>query len=106
MTGDKRKSAGDDAAQKRARAARRAGDETRFWRVPRFDDLDCLAARFETYEFSMHAHDTYGLAVILDGASRYSWRGTSYLAPAGSGGAKAAATGRPRREESLPIRLH
>lgn len=56
----------------------------RFWRVPRFDDLECLAARFETYRFALHTHDTYGLAVILDGAQRFRWRGASHVAPAGS----------------------
>jgi len=61
-----------------------AADSTRYWRVPRLDNLDCLAARFETYEFSTHAHDTYGIGVILDGAQRFRWRGISHLAPAGS----------------------
>jgi AraC-like DNA-binding protein len=59
-------------------------ESTRIWRVPRLDNLDCLAARFETYEFTTHAHDTYGVGVILDGAQRFRWRGVSQLAPAGS----------------------
>jgi AraC-like DNA-binding protein len=59
-------------------------ETTRIWRVPRLDNLDCLAARFETYEFTTHAHDSYGIAVMLDGAQRFRWRGVSHLAPAGS----------------------
>jgi len=59
-------------------------ETTRCWRVPPLDNLDCLAARFETYEFSTHAHDSYGVAVILDGAQSFRWRGTTQLAPAGS----------------------
>ena len=59
-------------------------ETTRCWRVPRLDNLDCLAARFETYEFTTHAHDSYGVAVILDGAQSFRWRGTTQLAPAGS----------------------
>jgi len=59
-------------------------ETTRCWRVPPLDNLYCLAARFETYEFSTHAHDSYGVAVILDGAQSFRWRGTTQLAPAGS----------------------
>jgi AraC-like DNA-binding protein len=59
-------------------------ETTRCWRVPALDNLDCLAARFETYEFTTHAHDSHGVAVILDGAQSFRWRGTSQLAPAGS----------------------
>lgn len=61
-----------------------AADATRYWRVPRLDNLDCLAARFETYEFATHAHDSYGFGVILDGAQRFRWRGVDHIAPAGS----------------------
>lgn len=59
-------------------------DRARVWRVPQLDNLDCMAAQFETYEFSMHAHDSYGVAVILDGATAFRWRGESHIAPAGS----------------------
>jgi AraC-like DNA-binding protein len=61
-----------------------AADATRYWRVPRLDNLDCLAARFKTYEFTTHAHDSYGFGVILDGAQRFRWRGIDHIAPAGS----------------------
>lgn len=61
-----------------------AAETTRYWRVPRLDNLDCLAARFETYEFATHAHDSYGFGVILDGAQRFRWRGIDHIAPAGS----------------------
>jgi len=59
-------------------------DRARIWRVPQLDNLDCMVAQFEAYEFSMHAHDNYGVAVILDGATAFRWRGASHIAPAGS----------------------
>jgi len=61
-----------------------ASETTRCWRVRQLDNLDCLAARFETHEFAIHAHDGYGVGVILDGAQRFRWRGNTHIAPAGS----------------------
>ncbi|MDJ0948238.1 MAG: AraC family transcriptional regulator [Alphaproteobacteria bacterium] len=63
-----------------------AGDRARFWRVPRYDELECLAARFETYRYAPHVHETFAVAAIIDGAERYRYRGVTHVAPAGSVG--------------------
>jgi len=61
-----------------------AAEVTRYWRVPRLDNLDCLAARFETHEFSTHAHDSFGVGVMLHGTQSFRWRGVTHIAPSGS----------------------
>lgn len=66
------------------RAAFGTADHARFWRVPHVDNLECMAARFETYQFAVHTHDTYGLSVVVDGAQKHVWRGETRLVPAGT----------------------
>jgi AraC-like DNA-binding protein len=56
----------------------------RFWRERRFDDLECLKARFRRHSYAPHVHDTFALGVILAGAEAFHYRGARHVAPAGS----------------------
>jgi hypothetical protein len=46
-------------------AARAGGDAVCFWRERRFDDLECLKARFFRHSYALHVHDTFAIGVIL-----------------------------------------
>ncbi|MGJ3264936.1 MAG: AraC family transcriptional regulator [Salinarimonas sp.] len=61
-----------------------AGDVARFWRVPRYADLDCLAARFRRHAYARHTHETYAIAAIVDGCETFWRRGVQNYAFAGS----------------------
>lgn len=61
-----------------------AADHVVFWREPRFDDLECLAARFSRHSYCPHVHDTFAIGVILAGAEAFHYRGVRHVAPAGS----------------------
>jgi AraC-like DNA-binding protein len=60
------------------------GDSVCFWRERRFDDLECLKARFFRHAYAPHVHDTFALGVILAGAEAFRYRGARHIAPAGS----------------------
>ncbi len=60
-----------------------AGEAARLWREPRYDGLDCLAARFRTHRYSTHTHETYVLGVITAGCEGYWLRGETRHAAAG-----------------------
>lgn len=60
-----------------------ARDSARFWREPRWHDLECLSARFVRHVYAPHVHDTYALGVIEAGAERYRYRGVEHLAGPG-----------------------
>lgn len=66
------------------KAPARGGDAVRFWRERRFDDLECLKARFFRHVYAPHVHDTFAIGVILEGAELFRYRGVSHVAPAGS----------------------
>ncbi|MGP9818372.1 helix-turn-helix domain-containing protein [Salinarimonas sp. NSM] len=61
-----------------------AGDVARFWRVPRYSDLDCLAARFRRHAYARHTHETYAIAAVVEGCETFWRRGTQNYAFAGS----------------------
>src|SRR3546814_641481 len=65
-------------------APAKGGDAVRFWRERRFDDLECLKARFFRHAYAPHAHDTFAIGVILAGAEAFRYRGARHIAPAGS----------------------
>jgi AraC-like DNA-binding protein len=65
-------------------AARAGGDAVCFWRERRFDDLECLKARFFRHSYALHVHDTFAIGVILAGAEAFRYRGVRHIAPAGS----------------------
>jgi len=62
----------------------RPADSVSFWRERRFDDLECLKARFTRHSYAPHVHDTFALGVILGGAEAFRYRGARHVAPAGS----------------------
>ncbi len=66
------------------RAALGQRDRVRFWRAPRWDDLECLSAEFVRHAYAPHLHDTYAVGVIEAGAERFRYRGAEHIAPAGS----------------------
>ena len=61
-----------------------AGDRANFWRVPRHDRLECLAATFRTHRYAPHSHETYVIGVITAGCEGYRLRGEHRIAPAGT----------------------
>src|SRR5690606_14970529 len=67
-----------------AGTAQGGSDAARFWRERRFDDLECLKARFFRHAYAPHVHDTFALGVILSGAEAFRYRGMRHVAPAGS----------------------
>jgi AraC-like DNA-binding protein len=61
-----------------------AGDEAQFWRVPRYDGLECLRATFRRYAYVRHTHETYAIAAVLRGCETFYHRGQQRYVPAGS----------------------
>lgn len=47
-------------------------------------DLEMLHATYVTYEFSRHAHEGFGIAIVEAGAMEFEYRGETRIAPAGS----------------------
>ncbi|NIA68135.1 AraC family transcriptional regulator [Pelagibius litoralis] len=67
-----------------ARSGARPRDQVCFWRERRYDDLECLKARFYRHSYAPHTHDTFAIGVILGGAEAFRYRGARHIAPAGS----------------------
>ncbi len=65
------------------RDALSGGDNVRFWRDPRWDDLECLHATFVRHAYSPHTHDTYVIGVIESGVECYRLNGVEHRAVAG-----------------------
>lgn len=61
-----------------------ATDSVCFWREARFDDLECLTARFYRHAYRPHVHDTFAVGVIEAGAEAFRYRGARHVAPRGS----------------------
>ena len=61
-----------------------AKDSVCFWREARFDDLECLTARFYRHAYTPHVHDTFAIGVIESGAEAFRYRGARHVAPRGS----------------------
>jgi AraC-like DNA-binding protein len=59
-------------------------EKVKFWREPRFCNLELLRARYITHSFCRHTHDTFAIGVIQHGAEEFSYRGATHVAPAGS----------------------
>ncbi len=59
-------------------------EQVKFWRDPRYCNLELLHAYYITQNFSRHIHDTYAIGVIQEGAEGFTYRGASHIAPAGS----------------------
>jgi AraC-like DNA-binding protein len=51
-------------------------DRAAFWRNPRHDGLECLAATYFTHLFPLHTHDTYVIGFVSAGCNVYGQRGS------------------------------
>jgi AraC-like DNA-binding protein len=60
------------------------GEALRFWREPRYDDLECLSATFRTYRYVPHTHETYAIAAVIEGCEAFFHRGARHYAAVGS----------------------
>ncbi len=60
-----------------------APERVKFWHKQRYTNLELLHAHYVTHAFSRHAHDTFAVGVILQGAEAFDYRGTQQIAPAG-----------------------
>ncbi|KZK94768.1 AraC family ligand binding domain-containing protein [Pseudovibrio ascidiaceicola] len=60
-----------------------SGENAQFWRAPRFDGLECLAASFRTHVYEPHTHDTFVVGGILSGCQCYWQRGQQIFAGPG-----------------------
>ncbi len=56
----------------------------KFWRVPSLNDLELSYACYAQRSFPRHTHEEYIIGVMVEGAEKIAYRGTGYLAPAGS----------------------
>ncbi|MBR8233810.1 AraC family transcriptional regulator [Burkholderia sp. AU42008] len=65
-------------------AAPRLPDSARYWRTPLVPDADLLTATYRDHAFAPHWHDAYTIPVILEGAERFTYRGTGYVAETGT----------------------
>lgn len=58
-------------------------DRVKFWREPRYGDLECLAARFRTHVYELHTHESYVIGTITAGCERFEVAGVQYAASSG-----------------------
>ncbi|WGS48948.1 AraC family transcriptional regulator [Paraburkholderia sp. D15] len=65
-------------------AAHRFQDSARYWRTPLLPGADLLTAEYRDHQFAPHWHDAYTIPVIVAGAEEYRYRGSHYVAEAGS----------------------
>jgi AraC-like DNA-binding protein len=59
-------------------------EHTKFWRAPRWHQLECLRAEFVRHVYAPHTHDTYAFGVIEQGTEYFRYRGAEHRAPPGS----------------------
>jgi AraC-like DNA-binding protein len=50
-------------------------DETFFWRLERYGDLDCFTATFRKHVFPPHTHETYVVGTVIEGLHCYMHKG-------------------------------
>lgn len=66
-------------------AERAGGEFARLWRDEQLGGLELLRARYVTFAFAPHFHDTYAIGITESGAQAFSnGRGRNTLMPAGS----------------------
>ncbi|MCA8272268.1 AraC family transcriptional regulator [Burkholderia sp. AU30280] len=65
-------------------SATRLPDSAHYWRTPLLPDADLLTATYREHTFAPHWHDAYTIPVILEGAERFTYRGSGYVAETGS----------------------
>ena len=65
------------------RVSRSTHDGARLLRFPELRGLEVLEARFVSYSFGLHTHDTFAMGVIDEGAATLWCRGNTFVAPCG-----------------------
>ncbi|KFG95849.1 AraC family transcriptional regulator [Burkholderia paludis] len=65
-------------------SALRLPDSARYWRTPLLPDADLVTATYRDHTFAPHWHDAYTIPVILEGAERFTYRGSGYVAETGT----------------------
>ncbi len=70
-------------AQALKRRPRSKEDRVKFWREPRYGDLECLTARFRTHVYELHTHETYVIGTITAGCERFEVAGVQYASSSG-----------------------
>jgi AraC-like DNA-binding protein len=59
------------------------GERARFFRAPRLDGLDGLAARFLRHRYAPHSHDGWVIGVVVEGCEGFFTRGAHHRAGPG-----------------------
>ena len=54
--------------------------ESRFWRVPRLNDLECIRVSASHHSFPRHFHETYVIEVVEEGRNEFWCEGRRYSA--------------------------
>jgi AraC-like DNA-binding protein len=62
---------------------RKTREIVKYWRTPYLPEVELLHAHYTGQSFSRHAHDSYAIGVIEQGALSFSYRGETWIAPAG-----------------------
>ncbi|KFL51507.1 AraC family transcriptional regulator [Burkholderia pyrrocinia] len=65
-------------------SATRLPDSARYWRTPLLPDTDLVTATYRDHTFAPHWHDAYTIPVILEGAERFTYRGSGHVAETGT----------------------
>lgn len=67
----------------RSEPEKESTEKSKMWRIPQLHDVELLHARFVSQNFANHAHDTYAIGVIEQGAMKFDYRGGQEVAAAG-----------------------
>jgi AraC-like DNA-binding protein len=59
-------------------------EQAKAWRMPVLGNLEVLHATYITHTFPRHAHAEFCIGTVIRGAEQVRYRGTTYVAPAGS----------------------
>lgn len=59
-------------------------EQVKFWCDPTLSNLELLRAKYVTHAFSPHTHEGFAIGVIVEGVEAFTYRGSTYTAPAGS----------------------
>jgi AraC-like DNA-binding protein len=54
---------------------------TKFWLIPEFDNLELFRAKVIHYNYARHSHSSYSIGIIEAGVGGNHYQGTTYLAP-------------------------
>ena len=73
----------DGETEMKPAGGRKTSEIVKCWRSPCLPDVDLLHAHYTAQSFSRHAHDGYAVGVIEQGALSFSYRGGTWIAPAG-----------------------